>query len=141
MLREHILPTVRIHYVITDGGDVPNVVPKYAKTWIWIRDSKRSVVQEVYDRVMKIAEGAGLMAEVDYKVSLNSGDYEILVNRTGGQVVQRNLQLLGPIRYSAEEIEFAKAIQRETGKEELGIDSEIVPYEETKEHPSAEYLM
>lgn len=49
--REHIRPTVRIHYTIQAGGDVPNVVPEYAKVWIWIRDSKRSVVAEVYERV------------------------------------------------------------------------------------------
>ncbi len=136
LLREHIRPTVRIHYVISAGGDVPNVVPPYAKVWMWIRDSKRSGVFEVFDRVQKIAEGAGLMAAVDHKISINNGDYEILVNRTGGQLVQNNLETLGDILYTDEEIAFAKAIQRATGKKEDGIDGKITPLEETEEDPS-----
>ncbi len=134
--REHIHPTVRIHYVIKSGGDVPNVVPEYAKVWMWVRDSKRSGVDEVFTRVKQIAKGAALMADVDYKVTLNSGDHEILVNRTGGQAMQSNLELLGPITYTDEEIAFAKKIQAATGKEEIGLDAKINPYEETKEHPS-----
>ena len=135
LLREHVQPTIRMHYVITNGGDVPNVVPKYAKVWMWIRDSKRSGVEAVYKRVQKIAEGAALMTEVESKVSLNSGNYEILVNRTGGKVIHENLELLGPIEYTEEETAFAKAIQRATGKEERGMDAEIKPLEKTLEHP------
>jgi aminobenzoyl-glutamate utilization protein B len=55
-----------------------------------------------------MAEGAAILANVDYKVSLISGIYETLVNRTGGAVMQNNLEILGPIKYSKEEIEFAK---------------------------------
>lgn len=133
--REHIRPTVRIHYTIQAGGDVPNVVPEYAKVWIWIRDSKRSVVAEVYQRVQEIAKGAAMMAGVEYKVSLNGGDYEILVNRTGGKVMHDNLELLGTITYTAEENEFARKIQQATDKPQDGMNTGIVPFEETKEHP------
>ncbi len=133
--REHIRTTVRMHYVILSAGDVPNVVPEYANVWMWIRDSKRSGVDEVYQRVQQIAEGAALMAGVDYKVTLNGGDHEVLVNRTGGRVMHNNLELLGPIAYTEEEAAFAGKIQEATGKEMKGMSVGVMPFEETKEHP------
>ena len=136
VLREHIRPTVRIHYVIKSGGDVPNVVPPYAKVWMWIRDSKRKGVFEVYERVKKIAEGASLMAEVDHNINMLGGDYEILVNRTGAQALHKNLKHLGDITYTKDEIDFANAIQKATEKELLGIDGHIGELEETLENPS-----
>jgi aminobenzoyl-glutamate utilization protein B len=75
------------------------------------------------------------MANVDYKISLISGIYETLVNRTGGAAMQKNLELLGPISYTEEEIAFGKKIQEATEKPQLGMDSEIKPLEETRESP------
>ncbi|XLS30500.1 amidohydrolase [Flavobacteriaceae bacterium M23B6Z8] len=134
-LREHIKPTVRIHYHIQDGGQVVNVVPDYSRIWVRVRDTKRDGMLEVYQRVKKMAEGAAIMANVDYEVKLVSGLHEVLVNRTGGKAMQKNLELLGPIVYTDEETEFGRTIQRSTGKPEVGMDSEIRPLEETKEHP------
>jgi aminobenzoyl-glutamate utilization protein B len=74
------------------------------------------------------------MANVDYKISLISGIYEVLVNRSGGAIMQRNLELLGPITYTAEETEFGKKIQEATGKPQVGMDSSINPLEETREN-------
>ncbi len=133
--REHIRPSSRIHYVITDGGDVPNVVPQYSKVWIWARDSKRSVVADLDKRIRQIAQGAALMADVDYKVSLNSGDYELLVNRTGATALHKNLEMLGSIYFTDEELAFAKQIQKETGGSPDGLDGSLKPLEETREHP------
>ena len=133
--REHVKPTVRMHYHIQDGGQVVNVVPDYSKLWVRIRDTKREGMMPVYERVMEMAKGAAIMANVDYKVSLISGIYEVLVNREGGQVMQNNLELLGPIEYTAEETAFGKKIQEETGKEQVGMDAAINPLEDTREHP------
>lgn len=133
--REHIKPTVRIHYHIQDGGQVVNVVPDYSRIWVRVRDTKRSGMMPVYERVQKMAEGAAIMANVDYKVSLISGIYEVLVNRAGGEIMQKNLELLGPISYTEAEEAFAKRIQEATGKPQVGMDSEIRPLEATKEHP------
>lgn len=134
-MREHIRPSVRIHHVTLDAGQVPNVIPEYARVWLWIRDSKRTGVNEVSERMMDVAKGAALMAGVDYKVTLNSGLYEILVNRTGAEALQKNMELLGPIQYTSEETEFAKTIQRVTGAPEAGIAGEIKPLESTLEDP------
>ncbi len=133
--REHIKPTVRIHYHIQDGGQVVNVVPDYSRLWVRVRDTKRSGMMPVYERVMAMAEGAAILANVDYKISLISGIYEVLVNRAGGEIMQKNLELLGPISYTEDEMVFGRKIQEETGKPQVGMDSSISPLEATKENP------
>ena len=135
LLREHVRPTVRMHYAIKAGGDVPNVVPEYAKVWMWVRDSKRTVVDEVFSRVKDIARGAALIAGVESKVTVQTGDYELLVNRKGAEVLQKNLETLGPITYTAEEISFAKKIQEVQGVEQSGLDGSIHALKQTKEDP------
>lgn len=132
--REHVKPTVRIHYHIQDGGQVVNVVPDYARLWVRVRDVKREGMNEVYARVKKMAEGAAIMANVDYEVKLVSGIYEVLVNRTGAGYLQKNLEFLGPLTYTPEETDFAKKIQEATGKPQVGLHSKVEPLEETKEN-------
>lgn len=133
--REHVKPTVRMHYHIQDGGQVVNVVPDYSRLWVRVRNSDRAGMMPVYEQVMKMAEGAAIMANVEYKVSLISGIHEVLVNRTGGAIMQKNLELLGPIEYTQEEIAFGKKIQEMTGKPQVGMDSKISPLLETRENP------
>ncbi|RXG15670.1 aminobenzoyl-glutamate utilization protein B [Leeuwenhoekiella aestuarii] len=133
--REHIKPTVRIHYHIQDGGQVVNVVPDYSKLWVRVRNTDTKGMLPVFEQVKKMAEGAAIMANVDYKYSLVSGIRETLVNRTGGAVMQKNLELLGPLEYTEEEIAFGKKIQEMTDKPQVGMDSKIYPFEETRENP------
>lgn len=135
MLREHVRPSVRMHYVIQAGGQVPNVVPEYASIWMWVRDSKRKGVDEVFARVKDIAQGAALMAGVESQVRVQSGDYEILVNRKGAEVLQKNFEALGPIVYTPEETAFARKIQEVSGVDQSGLDGAIRPLTETKENP------
>jgi aminobenzoyl-glutamate utilization protein B len=130
-LREHIKPSVRIHYHIQDGGQVVNVVPDYSRLWVRVRDTKREGMQEVYERVKKMAEGAAIMANVSYKISLVSGVYEVLVNRTGAALTTKNLELLGPLSYTDEEVVFAKKIQESTGKPQVGLHTKVEPLEAT----------
>ena len=133
--REHIKPTVRIHYHIMDAGKVVNVVPDYSKIWVRVRDTKRDGLQKVWKRVEAMAEGAAIMADVDYEVNLISGIHEVLPNRAGGAILQKNLEYLGSIDYTKEEIDYAKAIQEATGKEQVGMDATVNPMKETAEHP------
>jgi aminobenzoyl-glutamate utilization protein B len=135
MLREHVKPSVRMHYTIVKGGDVPNVVPEYAKIWCWVRDSKRAGVEDVLARVREIAKGAAMMAGVESKLTIQSGDYEMLVNMASAKLLQANLEWLGPIKYTEEEQAFAHAIQRATGVEEKGLNGAIQPLEEPKPDP------
>jgi aminobenzoyl-glutamate utilization protein B len=127
MMREHVKPTVRMHYVIPDGGDVPNVVPDHAKVWIWARDFERKGVQEVLERLRKVAEGAALMAGVTEKVTVQAGDYEMLVNEAGARLLDENLRWLGPIAYTPQEQAFARELQTSAGVEPVGMDASIGP--------------
>jgi len=129
--REHIRPTARIHYHIETAGDVVNVVPEHAQIWTRVRENDRENLNVVYERVKKIAEGAAMMAEVDYSIELISGIYEIQPNRTGAAALLKNMELLGPIDYSKDELKYAKTIQRETDKPEEGMDADIEPLRET----------
>src|SRR6478609_4322438 len=135
LLREHVKPSVRMHYAIKAGGDVPNVVPEYAKVWMWVRDSKRTGVEDVFARVKEIAKGAGEIAGVESKVTVQTGDYELLVNKKGAEALQKNMETLGPIKYTEEEIAFAKKIQEVSTGKQTGLDGAIHPLKETQEHP------
>ena len=135
-MREHVKPSVRMHYVYTSAGKVPNVIPDEATVWLWIRDSKRKGVVEVSERMKNIAKGAALMAGVEYEIKLNSGLYEILINETGAKVLQSNMEIMGPITYTKDEVDFANSIMREYGLEENGISGKVNPLEVTKENPN-----
>jgi len=134
-MREFVKPTVRMHYSILNGGDVPNVVPAYARLWCWLRDSKGAGVEQLLGRARRIAEGAAMMAEVESKLTVQGGDWETLVNMTGEKVMFTNLTWLGPIPFTPEEQEFAKEIQRATGMPPKGLDGAVQPWTAPKADP------
>jgi aminobenzoyl-glutamate utilization protein B len=134
-MREHVKPSVRMHYVYSNGGKIPNVVPEDASVWLWIRDSKRSGVAEVTERMLNIAKGAALMAGVEYNIKLNNGLYELLINETGAKALQKNMNTVGPITYTTDEMAFADKIMKEYGMESNGINGAIKPLETTREDP------
>ena len=133
--REHVKPSVRMHYHIQDAGQVVNVVPDYSRIWVRVRDITKEGLQPVYDHIRKMAGGAAIMANVEHKVSLISGIHDLLPNRTGGAALQKNLEALGDIQYTQEEIDFALEMQRNNGKPEIGIDGKIRSLRETLKSP------
>jgi aminobenzoyl-glutamate utilization protein B len=133
-LREHVQPTVRIHYVIPEGGMAPNIVPDYAKVWYYVRGKDREEVEEVYARVLKIAEGAALMTETTHQVHVITGVYNYLKNKVVAAVLHQNLQLAGPPSFTPEEQEFARQLQHNLGKKEEGMCTKIEPFTEPKEY-------
>jgi aminobenzoyl-glutamate utilization protein B len=124
-----------MHYVVKEGGKVPNVVPDHAKLWLWVRDSTREGVRQVVDRVEQIAEGAAVATGTSSTVNRLGSYHEMLVNMTGAEALQRNLEMIGPISYTEEEINFAKQIQREGDVEEKGMVCEVKELETPKEDP------
>jgi aminobenzoyl-glutamate utilization protein B len=125
MLREHVRPSTRIHYVIPDGGGAPNVVPAYAKVWYYVRDLERAGVDATYAWVLKTAEAAALATETTFKVTLITGVHSYLLNRPLTELLDRNLRAAGAPVWTEEEQAFARTIQRELGVEEKGLSSEI----------------
>jgi aminobenzoyl-glutamate utilization protein B len=122
-------PTSRLHYSIVAGGDVPNVVPEHAKVWLWARDWQRSEVEDLLARIRKLADGAATMTETSSSVMVQAGSWEILTNLAGAHLLNDNLQWLGLPTYTEEEDRFARAIQRATNVEAMGMSKRIEPLE------------
>ncbi|HXB43308.1 MAG TPA: amidohydrolase [Puia sp.] len=111
MMREHIPSSTRIHYVITDGGKAPNVVPDFAESYYYVRNQDRAIVQDVFARVVKAAEGASLGTGTSFDYEVIGGVYELLPNNTLAETMQKNLEDVGGVAYTDKENEFAKRIQ------------------------------
>jgi aminobenzoyl-glutamate utilization protein B len=116
-LREHVPATTRIHYVITDGGLGPNVVPNRAQVWYYVRAPKRRDVEEIYARVLNVARGACLMTDTTHEVRLLCGCYDTLPNRVLGDLMHANLTAIGAPRFTEEERELARKLQATVGEE------------------------
>ncbi|MEM7466010.1 MAG: amidohydrolase [Pseudomonadota bacterium] len=125
LMREHIEPTARIHYVIEHGGKVPNVVPDYARAWYYVRDINREKVDAHYAWILDIAKGAALATQTDHKVTLNTGVHAMLLNRPLQEAAWKNFQRVGLPTYEPNSQEFAKRLQIRFGKEPLGISNDF----------------
>jgi aminobenzoyl-glutamate utilization protein B len=111
MMREHVPQETRIHYVITDGGKAPNVVPDYAEVYYYVRHPNRGEVVSIFDRVVKAAEGAAIGTETKMEYEIIGGTYDLLINRTLAEVMHENMEKIGGFTYTADEAAFAKKIQ------------------------------
>jgi aminobenzoyl-glutamate utilization protein B len=111
MMREHIPQETRIHYVITNGGKAPNVVPDFAEVYYYVRHPKREDVKSIFERVVKAAEGAALGTGTTMDYEIIGGTHDLLLNKTLADVMQKDLERVGGVSYTASEVEFAKKIQ------------------------------
>jgi aminobenzoyl-glutamate utilization protein B len=111
-LREHIPANSRVHYIITNGGAAPNVVPDTAELYLYARNPSSEVLTGVWDRILKIGQGAALMTETTLDVKDIGGDSSVVPNDALARVAQRNLEEVGGLRYTAEERHFAEALQK-----------------------------
>jgi aminobenzoyl-glutamate utilization protein B len=110
LMREHVPETTRIHYVITRGGEAPNVVPAFAEAYYYVRSPSRDTVQEVWERVENAARGAALGTGTTVDWEITGGVYELLPNEALGQVMHDNFAAVGGVTYDAKEKEFALKI-------------------------------
>jgi len=127
MMREHVLPTTRIHYVMPSAGEAPNVVPDYAKVWYYVRAQNREQVEEYYNWILDIAEGAALATRTTHEVFLTTGVHEMALNRPLQEAMQANLELVGPPPFTEEDQTFAMELQSFIGIDEVGLVQEIKP--------------
>ncbi|WP_416445533.1 amidohydrolase [Leeuwenhoekiella sp. A16] len=112
MMREHVPMESRIHYVITDGGKAPNVVPDYAEVYYYARHPQRDVVVDIFDRMVKAAEGAALGTGTTMDYEMIGGTHELLANLTLQKLMYDNLKEVGGYTYTAEEKAFAEEISK-----------------------------
>jgi aminobenzoyl-glutamate utilization protein B len=111
-LREHVISDARIHYVIEEGGGQPNVVPDYARSWYLIRAPERDQLDPIYERILKIAEGAALMTETELKVEFIKGIYNKLPSKVLSDAVTANMREIGSPEYTKEEMRFAEEVSK-----------------------------
>lgn len=111
-LREHIIPEGRIHYVITNGGGAPNVVPPEAESLYVIRAPLMTQVQEIYQRVVDIARGAALMTGTEMEIIFRKGMLNLLLNDTITDVLYEKMVALGQIEYTKAEMEYGETITK-----------------------------
>ncbi len=110
MLREHVPETTRMHYVITHGGEAPNVVPAFAEVYYYVRSPSREVVSDVWARVEQAATGAALGTGTKVDWEITGGVHELLPNEVLGRVMQQSLEAVGGVTYTPEERAFALKI-------------------------------
>ena len=111
LMREHIPQETRIHYVITQGGKAPNVVPDFAEVYYYVRHPKRDQVKEIFERVANTAKAAAMGTETKMDYEIIGGTHDLLLNRSLADVMQKNLEKVGGVKYTEEEKVFAKKIQ------------------------------
>ncbi len=109
-MREHVFQESRFHYVIEDGGHEPNVVPPYARSWYYVRATRRDLVEEYYDWILKIADGADLMARTTHNVEFLTGVHNGMPNQVLADLIVANMKDIGAPTYDEEEIAFAKEL-------------------------------
>ena len=116
-MREHVVQEARLHYVIESGGMQPNVVPDYARSWYYVRAPEREQVDQIYEWVLKIAEGAALMTQTELKVEFIEGLSNELPSKGMSELVIANMREIGAPEYTDEEMKFAKEMAKSLTKE------------------------
>lgn len=127
MMREHILPTARIHYIYEAAGVAPNVTPDFAQIWITIRDIDRDKVVGMTNWIRQIADGAALATQTKAEVDLFFGMYDLLPNEPLARLLYRHIEAV-PLEWTAAEQDFARACQREMKVKEDGMATRPLPF-------------
>lgn len=127
LMREHVEPTARIHYIFEKGGEAPNVVPDYARIRLYVRDIDRTHVEASTRWIKQIAEGAALATQTRTQTLVYAGMYDLLPNRPLAERMQKHLERIGVPSYTEEEQVFARSLQRNFGVEPTGMASTTAP--------------
>jgi aminobenzoyl-glutamate utilization protein B len=111
-LREHVIQDARIHYIIEKGGDQPNIVPSYARSWYYVRAPERDQMEFIYDWILDIAKGAAMMTRTEVKTEFLEGSYNVIPNRTISELIVKNMRGIGLPKYSDEDLKFAEELAK-----------------------------
>jgi aminobenzoyl-glutamate utilization protein B len=127
LMREHVEPTARIHYIVESGGEAPNVVPDYARLLLVVRDVDRAHVVATTEWVRQIAEGAALATQTSSEVDVFFGLHDLLPNAPLAERMQTHLERVGVPEWTEEEQAFARECQRNMELPELGLATDVLP--------------
>ena len=129
LMREHVDSTTRIHYVITRGGEAPNVVPDFAEVYYYTRHPDVEALRGIWERVHKAAEGAALGTGTRMEYEIIHGLYAVNPNETVHRLLDKNLRACAGAVYTEEEAVFAEKIQATLAKPKpIGSQSEVLPW-------------
>lgn len=130
MMREHVPQDSRIHYVITKGGNAPNVVPDFAEVFYYVRHPQPDGVDMIWERVEDAARGAALGTGTKVEWEVIHGNNPLLVNETLAKMMDEKLRIVGGVNYNDEEMKFAKELYASFDDPSLSLESasEIQPY-------------
>jgi len=134
-LREHVLDSTRIQYIITDGGEAANIVPETAEVEYILRAEKPDYLQEVVGRLRDIAKGAGLMTGTTYQEKMLIGYSSMLSNHVLADLMYAAMEFIGPIDFTQEEMDYAQKINDAFAGTNEDYAQEMVDYIK----PPAEY--
>lgn len=124
-LREHLPISQRMHYVVLEGGEAPNVVPDKASVWYYVRNTDERL-EDMYRRVVDCAKAGALAAGVELaSMRVVSAIHQRHANKAAAELFQRNIELVGMPAWSDEEQAFARALQKEIGAKEEGMPSKV----------------
>ncbi|MBK5293693.1 MAG: amidohydrolase [Acidobacteriia bacterium] len=130
LLREHVPQETRIHYVITNGGSAPNIVPQLAESYYYARHPNMTSLDGIWDRIVKCAQAAALATETRMEMDLVNSVYDVLPNDALSLLLDKNLRRAGGVQYTAEENAFARRLQTTLDNPSaLGTQESIVPRE------------
>jgi len=124
-LREHLDPAYRMHYVVIEGGQAPNVVPDRASVWYYVRNSDERV-EEMYERVLNCAKAGALASGTELSsVRFIAAVHQSYSNRAAAELLQKNIELVGMPPWTEDENVFAKALQKELKAKEEGLPTKV----------------
>ncbi len=124
LMREHVPQETRIHYVITAGGNAPNVVPDFAEVYYYIRHPQAAMVKEIWQRMEAAAEGAALGTGTTVEREIIHGNHAVLINETLSRMMDKKLRSVGGVKYNEYEQSFAEEIYATLDHPELSLGSE-----------------
>jgi aminobenzoyl-glutamate utilization protein B len=130
MLREHVPQTTRLHYIITNGGSAPNIVPDFAEVYLYARHPDMPTLDGIWQRVIKCAEAGALATETQLKFEIVGSVYNLLPNAPLTSLLDRNMRVVGGMQYSPDERRFAEKLRQTfplAGTLELGSEGVIQP--------------
>jgi aminobenzoyl-glutamate utilization protein B len=131
MMREHVSQESRIHYVIKKGGMTSNIVPDFAEVEYTVRNPTVAGVEEIWDRLLKAAEAGAMGTGTTVSHEVMTGLYNVLPNETLAKLMQKNLERVGGLKYTGEEIRFAETIRKtvsSTNLPPISSAGEVLPY-------------
>ncbi len=129
-LREHLHYTHRLHYIVMEGGEAPNVVPDNASVWYYVRNTDERI-EDMYERVVNCARAAALATDTELEeINVLTGIHQRHSNRGMAEAIQSNINLIGMPEWTEEEHEFARTLQKELGEEEKGFPEEAAQLKE-----------